>query len=631
MKNTLFFKEINIQGFGSIVKPLLVKLDSIGLNIIQADNGEGKTTIFSALTWCLWDIPLKKTTSVVSWEHVRGENWKGTKVEVTYTNTGNDYKVVRCKEYLEKLEGKQGKNNIYVYCNGKYQNQLRGVNDVKKYIFESLGMSMDLFKASSLFPQRFKRFLDESGPDKKKILEEAFEVSYIKKSKLLAESEKAEVAVEFNKQDRIVNELQLKLVGVKENINNLQELIDITEKNNAQKKGDFKRELKILRKELVRIKATIKEYDAKILLLEALTAKEQKYKDKVSRKDALEHQIKMVERGITTYELGVENTKEKIKSLKEELKNSPTKCSKCGKPYTEKEKEKEKKVILKTIRDEQETLATHKQVVRDKKLELLGLSEELSSINKYKQKLSTILANKEILENTWEFALKAKDNKTVILEQIRVIKSKIKEKAEDTEALIQKRTEYETTALAIENTLKLEKIALHRLSNKLEDLIWAIKDPLSNSGIKALIFDILLRKVNTALLYYTQFLGHTVKLEVNMESANKDIEVFIYQKDWVIDINDFSGGQRQLVDIAINFAINDVISDTRGCNLLILDEVFDGLSANNIDLVSEIIIARNKDKSIWLVTHRKEFNPVNARYLKLGYKKGRTFIKDYGY
>ena len=73
-----------------------------------------------------------------------------------------------------------------------------------------------------------------------------------------------------------------------------------------------------------------------------------------------------------------------------------------------------------------------------------------------------------------------------------------------------------------------------------------------------------------------------------------------------------SGGQKQLVDTSVAFAIHDVISEIRPTNIMFMDEPFESLGLNEIEIVSELVQEKAKNKSLFLITHHPSFNPMNT-------------------
>src|SRR5690606_27058510 len=154
----------------------------------------------------------------------------------------------------------------------------------------------------------------------------------------------------------------------------------------------------------------------------------------------------------------------------------------------------------------------------------------------------------------------------------------------DASELIKKKEAIEEKHFRIEKQLKLHK--------------WLIDDPLSNKGLKAFIFQALLQNVNEQLKKYGKYLGYYIEFSIDLESGNRNFEAVVYSNDQIRMYEDLSGGQKQLVDVCLAFAIHDTITETKDLNILLMDEVFESLDADNIELVSELIQHKAKDTSI---------------------------------
>ena len=139
------FTDIHIIGFGSIGN-MEFDFDQQGLNIFQGDNGLGKTTLLSALSWVWYKKPLKDVENIATWEHLRDENWEGTMVSSVCYIEGVEHKVVRCINYKGLVGDVKGGNGLFYYIGGipflEYQNKI----DLNKIIIDNLGFSFELFK-----------------------------------------------------------------------------------------------------------------------------------------------------------------------------------------------------------------------------------------------------------------------------------------------------------------------------------------------------------------------------------------------------------------------------------------------------------------------------------------------------
>jgi DNA repair exonuclease SbcCD ATPase subunit len=161
------------------------------------------------------------------------------------------------------------------------------------------------------------------------------------------------------------------------------------------------------------------------------------------------------------------------------------------------------------------------------------------------------------------------------------------------------------------------KGGLRKLEKKVAALRWVTDVALSNKGLKNYILSELIERLNTLLESYTEATGFLARFEIEMDKASKGVRCIVYQGDYERRYEDLSGGQRQLVNVCVAFALNDLYSDLNPCTLLFLDEVFESLSRNNIDIVVDIVKSKAKNKSVHLITHREEFMVSHSKILQL--------------
>jgi len=128
-----------------------------------------------------------------------------------------------------------------------------------------------------------------------------------------------------------------------------------------------------------------------------------------------------------------------------------------------------------------------------------------------------------------------------------------------------------------------------------------------------------MRDINERLEYYTSFINLQVAFFMDMQSAHKNLETYVFAAGEPVPYGDLSGGQQQSVDIVTAFAIHDVVADSKECSLLVMDEVFESLDRDNIEIMAELIQDKAQTKCLYLVTHRAEFNPTNANIILVDY------------
>lgn len=142
----------------------------------------------------------------------------------------------------------------------------------------------------------------------------------------------------------------------------------------------------------------------------------------------------------------------------------------------------------------------------------------------------------------------------------------------------------------------------HNKELELENYNWLINDPLGNNGIKAYLFDSSLEFLNKCLDKYSEVLGFRIEFNIDLGTARKEFVTLIERDGMIIDYDELSGGEKQLVCVAMAFAMNEALTASKGINLAFLDEVFESLSSDNIEIVTSLIRYIFKEKTLFLIT-----------------------------
>lgn len=605
----IIFKKVEIEGFGSIVKPLVFTLDLEGLNVLRGRVGSGKTTVPSAMSWALYGQSLKEKSQITTWEEIRDKEFRGTKVAVTFEKNGDIYQIIRCEKYKGKVGKSKGGSRIIINVNGvdsiEIDNPIfkgvKGKREQQALIEKILGYSFDLFKSSIVFGQKMKRIIEETGPKKKKIFDEAFDAGFIDEARENEKNELAKLKGLLDKEEDKLDNLSEKIIDKRDSY---KEALKFEKNFLKEKKKNIKEigdEIGSIEKELEKIPTKeVKKKTSKIKskLEKARKEKNDLYKTKV-KKEGLEKEIRKL----------INEAKEKREQTKVKNKVCPT----CGGKLN-----KEKGIEL--VKQYKKELKHLKQTIGDKQGELNKLKEvDLKNIN----------AEISKLEKKYDKAYDRERNNVFLLSQKPKLLAKLDRLVEKRSLLEQEEltihsNRYKKQIKKLELTLKRHKKRRKQLGKSISIKKWLISDPLSNSGIKAYIFDNLLGSVNERLEQYSKVLGFKVEFGIDLETHNKDFYQAILYDDIIIPYQDLSGGQKQLVDTSIAFAIHDVISEIRPSNLMFMDEPFEGLGDEEIELVEELIETKAKGKSLFLITHHKSFNPRNANEIIFRITKNKT-------
>lgn len=557
----LTFLNLEAEGFCSI-ESLHLQLNPTCTILIKAPNGKGKSTILSSLVWAIYGKNLKGVSEVNTWKQVRPKDYKGTKVQVYFQKDSHTYKIVRCQKYDEVLEdGAKGKDRLIFMKDGDIVD-IKGKGKIQDFINREIGLSYTLFMNSIMFGQGIKRLIQESNSDKKKIFEEVFDLEFLNLAKGIALQDKNNLISQINEVEHESQMLKKELEANKEAYFDMRD----REKSFKQKIKEERRELKQDREKLTKL----------------LIEKQKQIKDEVDAS----LQIKIKKQNELILDL-----RSKIKDAKN-LSNVPL-----------------KKVIKELVI--QLEAGHYKRALRDAK----SIYKAFSDLDKYDKEYQEALERLEELSSVNDRYKKLKSDCDDIASDIASIDEDLaKLKQEKLKVMSPK---YKQKLKEIRKNLRKVDEDFHNKELELENYNWLIDDPLGNNGIKAYLFDSSLDRLNSTLERYAQVLGFRIEFTIDLGTARKDFVTLIERDGQIIDYDELSGGEKQICNIAMAFAMNEALTASKGINLAFFDEVFESLSSDNIEVVISLIRHTFSDKTLFLITHHDSLPLGNTKILQV--------------
>ena len=563
------FGNIIIEGFCSI--PYLeLNLGSKGITVIRGATGEGKTTILSALVWGAYGKNLKGKSDVNTWEKYRPKNYNGTKVEIYFGKDGKTHKITRCLKYKGEVNGAKGKDRL-IYEIDAVEVSEKNRGEIQALINADLGMSYSLFMNSILFGQGMKRLIQESSSDQKDLFEEIFELEYISKARDIAKGYYTEALREYN-------EISQKYSSSKEKKQSIQRMLDDLKKQANHVKNDLSSRVKVLEKKLS---------------LLAKAKKENELKETVTYKNRIEQRIQEARDNQKELLNKINDAKKKTRVSLEEFIGVIIKLLKRG----------DIKNSLKRLMEVKKAFGDIERL-QDK------CSKLADKISNYRDKLE------ELRDQEYEANKVQRDIDSTHVE----IKKLLSEKRAGVNlGLIKK---YKTQLSTISDKLQSIESEMEEKRAKVDNYKWVIDDPLGNRGIKAFLFESSLDILNETLESYSEVLGFSILFYVDIQGVKKDFNTQIIMDGIEVSYEELSGGQKTLVNIAMAFAMNEVMTKAKGINIAFLDEVFENLSSEYVDLVIGLIRKIYKDKTLYLISHQESLPIPNARVLTVTRERG---------
>ena len=563
------FGNIIVEGFCSI--PYLeLNLGSKGITVIRGATGEGKTTILSALVWGAYGKNLKGKSDVNTWEKYRPKNYNGTKVEIYFGKDGKTHKITRCLKYKGEVNGAKGKDRL-IYEIDAVEVSEKNKGEIQALINADLGMSYSLFMNSILFGQGMKRLIQESSSNQKDLFEEIFELEYISKARDIAKGYYTEALREYN-------EISQKYSSSKEKKQSIQRMLDDLKKQANHVKNDLSSRVKVLEKKLS---------------LLAKAKKENELKETVTYKNRIEQRIQEARDNQKELLNKINDAKKKTRVSLEEFIGVIIKLLKRG----------DIKNSLKRLMEVKKAFGDIERL-QDK------CSKLADKISNYRDKLE------ELRDQEYEANKVQRDIDSTHVE----IKKLLSEKRAGVNlGLIKK---YKTQLSTISDKLQSIESEMEEKRAKVDNYKWVMDDPLGNRGIKAFLFESSLDILNETLESYSEVLGFSILFYVDIQGVKKDFNTQIIMDGIEVSYEELSGGQKTLVNIAMAFAMNEVMTKAKGINIAFLDEVFENLSSEYVDLVIGLIRKIYKDKTLYLISHQESLPIPNARVLTVTRERG---------
>jgi len=519
-----------------------------------ARNGTGKTTIINALSYALYGEAL---TKIRKENLINKTNGKAMMVTIEFDKDGTSYKIERGR-----------KPNTLKFFVGDIEQEVKDEaqgdsRETQVAIEALLGMSHEMFKHIVALNTYTEPFLSLKAAEQRVMIEQLLGVTQL--------SEKAETLKEQMKatKDGITKE-EYRIKAVQDANKRMEEQVaNIKRRQNMwqSKKQEELDKLALAYDELGKI-----DIEAELLSHQDLAKHTQLVKDRAD-----------IQKLVARCELDEAKENKAIDKLKAEIAQlEDHKCYACGQE----------------MHDEK-----HGQVLADKQKALQEAALQALSTNTQWMELTDALA--ELGEpgpaptTFYEREADAFEHRA----SLGNILSQITAKEEEADPYAEQIAEMETRAVE-----EIDYDEMNRLTTLLDHQDFLHKLLTSkDSFVRKRIIDQNLTYLNQRLSYYLDKIGlpHTVIFQ-------NDLTVNITELGRELDFDNLSRGERNRLILSLSWAFRDVYESLyQPINLLFIDEVVDsGMDASGVDNALGILkkMARDRNKSVWLVSHKDELS-----------------------
>lgn len=589
IENFMSFKSadllLNDRGFVTVVG----RNDSVCDNSVS--NGSGKSSLWEALLWCLTGDTVRGTKDVVN-----NKSDEGALVELDFVLNNKQYRVIRSKEHSIY------KTNLKIFVDEKDVSG-KGIRDSEK-ILSNLLSDVDTQLLSSVvilgqgLPQKFT---NNTPSGRKEVLEK------LTHSDFMIDDLKKRVTQRQSILSGRVSDTSMKLNGERSRK-------EILARQQAEAES-------FLSKSIDDVKERVDGYHAELTKLEEDRRSIETTKSELSAQisEIQEKRLSIKERGTQK----ILNLKQRQTELCEPIKTSVAELTAQGKQLEKTIKEK------KSIKDVCPTCGQRisgvvKPDTADDEKSLQSCDELLSAYNAQIKKINETFMSEEA-----ELRKAHNDEYSVCTLEINKLQDDLRRQSDtlnqiDNEilsinsklnAVEAQYNEYQTLYKYNEEKLKQINEYLAKSENETSELERDLEELSVRLGIIRSFSTALSRDFRGVLLTgLIDYLNNKLK-EFSNIVFNSDSVLFALDGNNIsIKCNDkeyesLSSGERQKIDVMVQFALRDMLCNYLGfsCNMLVLDEVFDGLDGRGcekiIDLMSECL---SDVSSVFVVTHRQD-------------------------
>lgn len=561
---------------------------------LAISNGSGKSSIWESIIWTLTGDTIRGTKNILN---IFGED--GCFCELEFDIDGKIYKLIRSKDH------KIYKTSLQIFIDGKDCSG-KGIRDSEKLLEQHLpDITASLLGSVIILGQGLpQKFTNNSPSARKEILEKLSKSDFmIEDLKKKVSDRKAFHNLEIRKFEDDILKAQTEISYMKNSIS-----MNIDTINMMQDRAILEAQYTEKQTEINDLEIELHQLDVDVQNAEIESENlHAQLNDLIEQQNA---EIKSIE---VAYASDIEELREQevklvslLNSLQRDIdriKNIVDICPTCGQHIPNVEKPDPSSIqqefdiqfdILKNHRIKINNVLNNKQTEIDQiydkfNAEKAILDAKLKEVIEYKRRenlnhiatSNTLLSAKTSLNNIKNQL----DNNEALKNNLLAQNLKLENDINTTESQI----------LYINTNKDLQQSKLD-IINKFETAI--------KRDFRGYLLLNVIDYIQSRAKYYSNQIFDTENLDFKL--AGNNIHISYCNKDY----ENLSGGEKQKVDLILQFSIRDMLSNhlNFSSNILVLDEIFDNLDQIGCEKVIDMISNMSDIRNIFIVTHRKDLS-----------------------
>lgn len=517
-----------------------------------ARNGTGKTTIINALSYALYGQAL---TRIRADNLINKTNGKNMLVCLEFEKNNKKYKIERGRK----------SNLLKFYVDGQEQeaedNAQGDSRETQHEINRLLEMSHEMFKHVVALNTYTEPFLSLKSNDQRAIIEQLLGITLL--------SEKADKLKEEMKVNRDrAKEEEFRIQGVEKANEHIKEQIEKLKRSSKLWEDKKDEDIQKLQKAIIDLGDVDidKELEQHTLLAE--------WNEQQSQINSANSWIENITSDDNKNDKHREKLTEEIKLLEDH------KCHACGQEIHDNKQEE-------IIKGKQEQVKDIEEHLQANKVKFTEYSEILKTVGELGDKPETFYPS----------ITEAHNHKTTLTTLDNELSNKIAEE----NSYLEQIKEMEENGLQEVSFDELNDLNFKKEHQEFLQKLLTSKD----SFVRKRIIEQNLAFLNKRLTYYLNTIGLPHKVVFQ-----NDLSIEITELGRDLDFDNLSRGERNRLILSLSWAFRDVWENLyQPINLLFIDELVDsGMDASGVESSLAVLkkMARDRKKSIWLISHRDE-------------------------
>lgn len=595
----ILFKNIHIENFMSI-GDMYVDLEDSGYTLIEginrnptdgaSSNGSGKSTIFEALVWCLTGNTIRGNKTVVPFNRDGG-----AMVTLNFLIDGNKFEVTRTKDHPKF------KTNLFIKINDEDKSG-KGIRDTEKLFSEYLpDLTPSLIGSVIVLGQGMpNKFTNSSPSGRKEILEKLCKSDFMIrdiKDRIFARSAELNTTLRGLEDSRLKNTTTIGIVSqyLQTAKSNLDSLLA---------PRDYESEISLLKVKINEKMESKEALSSSLLACEvSLTSAETALGGVWSERDEsfakLERDAQDRLSPLEAQFRGVSSTRSILEHRLREMSSNTGVCPTCNRPLEgfKKPDTTELEAEFNHICSQYDNLATEINAIK------ADVSTARTAIEEKYTRISSAMSDdvqhlRADVSNFRALIARETDELATLNSSLAIAESKLKTHEEDIVNCRATIDNYEKELVR----LSAENNALDLSIDEVEARLKTISkfSTAVSRDFRGYLLDDIIVYINSRAKEYCHDVFGTDLIDFCLDGNN--LLISYGGKEYEA----LSGGERQKVDLIVQFSIRDMLcsSTAFSSNIIVLDEIFDNLDAVGCKRVVDTISTRLSDiHSIFIISH----------------------------